>query len=333
MNLATRYLGFELEHPLTVGASPMVDDVDTVRRLEDAGAQMIVMHSLFEEQLASEGAAATRAVERGSDSYGEALSYLPAREDFELGPDEYLEQVRRVRMAVSVPVLGSINGTTEGGWLQYARLIEEAGAQGLELNLFRISADSSETGEDVERRQLDIVRSVRASVKIPLAVKLSPFYSSIAGFAKKLEDTGVDALVLFNRFYEPDIDVEELEVVPVNPLSNPSELLLRLRWIGILSGSFGPALAATGGVHSALDVVKALMVGADVVQMVSALLARGPKYLSVVRDDLIAWLEEHEYDSLAQLRGSMSRSRCPNPAAFERGSYIRALLTWQKEQV
>ncbi len=245
------------------GAGPLVDDLDSVRRLEDAGAPMIVMRSLFEEQLVQEEMAITRSIETPKESYAEALSYLPEPDDFVLGPNEYLEQVRKIKAAVAVPVIGSLNGTTEGGWLDYARLIEQAGADGLELNLYELALDPAEPGEAVERRGLRVVETVKRSVKIPVAVKLSPFYSSIANFARRLDEAGVDALVLFNRFYQPDMDVEQQEVLRVN-LSSPAELLLRLRWIGVLSGQVRASLAATGGVHEAVDVVKAVMAGAHV---------------------------------------------------------------------
>jgi dihydroorotate dehydrogenase (fumarate) len=328
MNLSTAYMGFVLPHPLIPGASPLVDDLDKVRQLEDAGAPLIVMHSLFEEQIESEQLAVRRAMEAGVESFPEALTYLPHPQDFALGPDEYLEQLRRIKRAVSVPVIGSLNGTTEGGWLSYARLIEEAGADGLELNLYELATDLDETGAQVEKRSLEVVRAVRRGVRIPIAVKLSPFYSSIANFAAKLDEIGVDAILLFNRFYQPDIDVEQLEVLRVN-LSSPAELLLRLRWIAILSGRVRTSLGATGGVHSALDAVKAVMAGAHGVQMVSALLQRGPSYLRQVRDDLARWLEEHEYESLSQMQGSMSLLRCDNPKMYERSNYMRILQSWE----
>jgi dihydroorotate dehydrogenase (fumarate) len=327
MNLATTYMGFELPHPLVPGAGPFVDSLDTVRRLEDAGAPMIVMHSLFEEQVAREEVNLTRSIETPKDSYAEALSYFPEPEDFVLGPEDYLEQLRKVKAAVSVPVIGSLNGTTEGGWLRYARLIEQAGADGLELNLYELALDLGETGAEVERRGLEVVRAVKDSVKIPVAVKLSPFYSSIGNFARRLDEAGADALVLFNRFYQPDIDVEEQELLRVN-LSSPAELLLRVRWIGALSGRIRASLAATGGVHTAIDVVKAVMAGAHATQMVSALLQHGPDYLRQVRDDLARWLEEHEFESLRQMQGSMNLLRCRDPGAYQRANYIRLLQSW-----
>jgi dihydroorotate dehydrogenase (fumarate) len=328
VNLTTTYMGFELPHPLIPGASPLVDNLDTVRSLEDAGAPMLVMHSLFEEQIVLEEVAATRNLERGDESYAEALSYLPHPAEFHLGPDDYLEQIRRLKAAVGVPVIASLNGTTEGGWLRYARLIEQAGADGLELNLYELATEPDEPGHAIEQRGLAVVRAVREAVRLPLAIKLSPFYSSIAHFAHQLDTIGVDALVLFNRFYQPDIDINALEVLRVN-LSDPTELLLRLRWIAVLSGRVKASLGATGGVHSAVDVIKAVMAGAHGVQMVSALLRRGPEHLRKVRDDLARWLEEHEYESLRQMQGSMSLARCADPAAYERANYMKILQSWQ----
>jgi len=330
MNLATSYLGFELPHPLVPGASPLAEDLDTVRRLEDAGAPMLVMHSLFEEQIVREELSLTSSIETPKECYAEALSYFPDPNEFVLGPDEYLEQVRKVKAAVSVPVVGSLNGTTEGGWLRYARLIEQAGADALELNLYELALDPAESGEAVERRGLEVVRAVKAQVSVPVAVKLSPFYSSIAHYARRLDEAGADALVLFNRFYQPDIDVERQELLRVN-LSSPSELLLRVRWIGALAGRVRASLAATGGVHTALDVVKAVMAGAHATQMVSALLRHGPDYLRQVRQELALWLEEHEYESLRQMQGSMSLLRCAEPGAYLRANYIKLLQSWNAD--
>jgi dihydroorotate dehydrogenase (fumarate) len=327
MNLATTYMGFELPHPLVPGAGPFVDSLETVRRLEDAGAPMIVMHSLFEEQIARGDVNFTRSIETPKDSYAEALSYFPEPDDFVLGPEDYLEQIRKIKAAVAVPVIGSLNGTTEGGWLRYARLIEQAGADGLELNLYELALDLGETGAEVERRGIEVVRAVKGSVKIPVAVKLSPFYSSIGNFARRLDEAGADALVLFNRFYQPDINVEEQELLHVN-LSSPTELLLRVRWIGALSGRIRASLAATGGVHTAIDVVKAVMAGAHATQMVSALLQHGPAYLGQVRDELARWLEEHSFESLRQMQGSMNLLRCGDPGGYQRANYIRLLQSW-----
>jgi dihydroorotate dehydrogenase (fumarate) len=328
MNLATNYMGFELAHPLIPGASPLTHDLDVVRRLEDAGAPMLVMPSLFEEQIVSEELAVNRALDEGGECFAEALSYLPSPVEFKLGPHEYLEQVRRIKSAVAIPVIGSLNGTSAGGWLAYARAIEQAGADGLELNLYDLATNLEEPGVVIEQRALEVVQSVREAVSIPLAVKLSPFYSSIANVAHRLDACRVDAVVLFNRFYQPDIDVEQLEVRRVN-LSSPAELLLRLRWLAILSGRLRASLAATGGVHSAEDAVKAVMAGAHGVQMVSALLRRGPNFLREIRDQLAHWLEEHEYESLSQMRGSMSLLRCSNPRAYERANYVAILQSWE----
>ncbi len=289
---------------------------------------MIVMHSLFEEQIVGEQVAVVRSLEMGDESFAEALTYLPRPPHFVLGPDEYLGQIARIKSAVSVPVLASLNGVSAGGWLSYAKLMEQAGADGLELNMYELATDPNETAEQIERRALQVARTVKQSVSIPVAVKLSPFYSAIANFCKKLDELGADALVLFNRFYQPDIDVEQLEVLRVN-LSSSAELLLRLRWLAILSGRIKAGLAATGGVHTAIDAIKAVMAGAHAVQMVSALLERGPAYLDKVRQDLARWLEEHEYHSLRQMQGSMSLLRCPNPKAYERANYLKLLQSWQ----
>jgi dihydroorotate dehydrogenase (fumarate) len=328
MNLATTYLGFALPHPLMPGASPLVDDLDMVRRLEDAGAAAIVMHSLFEEQIVAEEHAADL-VDTHSESFGEATSYLPGTPPFALGPDRYLEQLRRIREAVAVPVIASLNGVTASGWLEYARLLEQAGAHALESNVCHVATDPAETAAAVESRVLDVLRAVRAAVRLPLAVKLSPFYSAFAHLAQLLDQLGADGLVLFNRFYQPDIDPDALEVVPALRLSDSTELLLRLRWLAILHGRVRPALAASGGVHTGLDALKAVMSGAHAVQLVSALLRHGPEHLALVRADLARWLEEHEYDSLAQAQGSMSLLRCPDPAAFERANYLHVLQSWR----
>jgi dihydroorotate dehydrogenase (fumarate) len=327
MDLSTTYMGIKLPHPLIPGASPMVDNLETVKRLEDAGAPLIVMHSLFEEQIVNEELYFTYAIEHGDFSTPEALSYFPHPAEFALGTEEYLEQIARIKLIVSVPVIASLNGTTEGGWLAYASLIEQAGADGLELNIYDLAANPAETGEQVETRALQVIRAVRDSITIPIAVKLSPFYSSIANFAQRVDELGVEGLILFNRFYQPDIDIENLEAVRVN-LSSPADLLLRLRWLALLHGKLRASLACTGGVHSATDAIKAVMAGADAVQMVSCLLQRGPAYLKEVREGMIRWLEEHEYETLAQMHGNMSVPRCADPKAYERANYMRLLQSW-----
>ncbi|MFQ5351132.1 MAG: dihydroorotate dehydrogenase-like protein, partial [Thermoanaerobaculia bacterium] len=292
MDLSTTYLGLELPHPFVAGASPLADDLDMVRQLEDAGVAAIVMRSLFEEQLVQEQVATDWHMASPADSFAEALSYLPDPETFHLGPGDYLEQLARIKAAVAVPVIGSLNGVTLGGWLEYARLIQEAGADALELNVYRLAADPDESSEAVERQTLEMVRAVRESLAIPLAVKLSPFYSSLASFARRLDEAGADGLVLFNRFYQADVDPEELEAVRKLQLSDSSSLLLRLRWLAILSGRLQLSLAASGGVHTAIDALKATLCGADAIQVVSALLRHGPERLALLRNDTEAWLVE-----------------------------------------
>lgn len=329
MNLTTTYMGFDLPHPVVPGASPLSDHLDTVKRLEDAGAPMIVMHSLFEEQIEREEIAMNRSFDLPKESYAEALTYFPEPDEFVLGPDEYLEQIRRIKAAVSVPVVASLNGVTTGGWIRYAKLIEEAGADGLEINLYEVATDLGESGSSVEERLLEVVRSIREAVRLPLAVKLSPFYSSPGNFIKRIDELRVGGLLLFNRFYQPDLDIEELEVRRVVQLSDSSELLLRLRWLALLYGRVSAPLGVTGGVHTVPDIIKSIMAGASACQMVSALLQRGPGYLSEVRDGLSRWLEEHEYESLQQMRGSLSLQRVPDPQAYERANYARLLQAWQ----
>jgi len=328
MDLSTTYLGFKLPHPLMPGASPMVEDLGRVKRLEDAGAAAIVMHSLFEEQLVGEEISTFRAVDAHAGMTGEASSFLPDPPDFRLGPDEYLDSLRKVKEAVKVPVIASLNGNTIGGWLSYAKLMQEAGADALELNVYDLATDFEENGQKVEDRTIDMLRAVRREVSIPVAVKLSPFYSSLAHFARQLDHTGADGLVLFNRFYQPDINVEQLEVERALHLSSSAELPLRLRWIAILSGRIRPSIAVSGGVHTPLDVVKAIMAGAHAVQLVSALLQRGPEYLRVLKGELARFLEEHEYESLDQMRGSMDLMACPDPKAYERANYMHILQSW-----
>ncbi|WP_431856162.1 dihydroorotate dehydrogenase-like protein [Azospirillum sp.] len=331
MDLTTEYLGLTLAHPLMPGASPLVDDLDVVRRLEDSGASAIVMHSLFEEQITRVEMGALEARESTAHLSAEARGFFPPLDRYALGPDAYLGQVARIKEAVSVPVIASLNGMTPAGWTRYAGLIEQAGADALELNLYFMATDPGVSGQAVEDRMVELVRMVRAAVGIPLAVKLSPYVTALPALVKRLEAEGVSGLVLFNRFYQPDIDVEALEAAPTLELSRPDELRLRLRWLAALSGRVTPSLAASGGVHTAVDALKAVMAGAHAVQVVSALLRHGPERLTVLRDDLTRWLEEHEYESLAQAQGSMNLLRCPDPAAFERGNYQKILQGWKRE--
>src|SRR5678815_5248725 len=329
MDMTTRYLGLILEHPIMPGASPLVEDLDAVKRLEDAGAPCIVMPSLFEEQVTREELSVARGLDVHDGAHAEAHTFLPRPDDSALGPHEYLELLRRVRQTVSVPVIASLNGVTPDKWLEYARLIEAAGASALELNIYHVAADADESGESVERRTLEIVRLVKQVAAIPVAVKLSPFFSSLAHFARQLDAQGVDGLVIFNRFYQPDIDTETLEVVPSLRLSDSSELLLRLRWLAILSGRVKASLAITGGIHTSQDAVKAVMAGADAIQTVSAILRHGPSRLGALRDAMSEWMDEHGYESVRQMKGSMSLLRCPDPGAFERANYMRVLQSWR----
>jgi dihydroorotate dehydrogenase (fumarate) len=329
MDLSTTYLGLKLQHPVIPGASPMTHDVDMVRRLEDAGAPAIIMHSLFQEQIELEDNNLDHAVAATSEFQPEASSYFPGADEFRTGPEPYLEQIRKIKKAVKVPVIASLNGTTDAGWLRYSKLIQEAGADALELNIYYMAANPKETGADVEQRLVKVVATVRQSVKIPIAVKLLPFYSSVVNLALRIEQSGANGLVVFNRVYQPEIDAELLEFAPMVQLTHSSELPLRLRWLALLFGRVKGSLAATGGAHTSLDAVKAIMAGANAVQMVSALLQKGPKYITEVRDGMAKWMEEHNYDSVQQMLGSMSLQRCPDPSAFERGNYARMLQSWR----
>jgi dihydroorotate dehydrogenase (fumarate) len=329
MDLSTPYLGFKLPHPFMPGASPLVDDLDNVKRLEDAGASAIVMHSLFEEQIVREQLATFIHTDRHGESFAEALSFFPNPDRFALGPEEYLHQIVRIKGVVGCPVIASLNGTSVGGWLSYAKAIEQAGADALELNVYAVQADFELSALDVEDRTVEMVKAVKQAVRIPVAVKLGPFYTSLGHFVRRLDAAGVDGLVLFNRFYQPDIDVGGLMATRALPLSSSLELPLRLRWLALLSNKVRPSLAVTGGVHSALDAIKAVMAGAHAVQVVSALLQRGPRYLATLREQVMSWMDEREYDSLAQMRGSMNLEMCPDPSVYERANYMLTLQSWR----
>jgi dihydroorotate dehydrogenase (fumarate) len=328
MDLTTRYLGLTLPHPLMLGASPLVDDLDAVRRAEDFGAAAIVMHSLFEEQIQHERSEHAAAV-RHDESFAEALYFSPHRAELPLDPQRYLEQLRRIKDAVKIPVIASLNGTTNGGWLEYARLIDEAGADALELNAYRVATDPAESPESIEHTTAEMLASVKARTRLPVAVKLSPYHTSLAHFARRLESSHADGLVLFNRFYQPDIDLDQLEVAHRLELSTSADLLLRLRWLAILSAQVNVSFGVSGGVHSAEDIVKVVMTGADGVQLVSEVLAHGLHRFSELRSGLERWLETHEYHSLAQARRSMNLEHCPDPAVYERASYVRILNSWR----
>ncbi|MEO0018566.1 MAG: hypothetical protein RLZZ522_1849 [Verrucomicrobiota bacterium] len=329
MDLSTTYLGLKLKNPVMPGASPMVDKLDTVRRLEDAGAAAIVMHSLFEEQITSQQLAEFAHTEFSADSSSEAGSYFPNMEDYALGPDRYLEQISKIKEMTDIPVIGSLNGTSLGGWTNHAKLIQQAGADALELNVYYVATDPNETGMEVQMRSFNILQEVKKCVTIPIAVKLSPYYSSPANFAKSLDDRGAAGLVMFNRFYQPDINIEELEATHKLELSNSTELRQRLRWIAIVHGHIQADIALSGGVHSHEDVIKGIMVGATTVQVVSALLKHGPGYLATIIDNLSRWMDDHEYESIAQMRGSMALSNCPDPSVYERANYLKILNLWK----
>ena len=329
MDLSTTYLGLKLEHPFMPGASPLTDSLDGCKRLEDAGAAALVLRSLFEEQITRQELGTVHDLLIDDEADAEAVRHFPPPEDFIFAPDTYLEHLRRVKSAAGVPVIGSINGTVRSGWLACAQQIEQAGADAIELNLYHVPTDPREPGADVERRLLDVVRHLKWSLKIPVAVKLSPFFSSISNLAAELDALRADGLVLFNRFYQPDIDPEMLLAVPRLHLSSPDELLLRVRWLAILYGRVDASLAATGGVHTADDALKAILAGASAVQVVSALLERGIAYLPHLRRDMALWLERREYDSLRQCQGAVSLLRTAHAEAFERGNYMRILQSWR----
>jgi len=325
MDLTTTYLGLKLRTPLVCAASPLSQEIDQIKQMEDAGASAVVLHSLFEEQLRREEMQLEEDLERGVYSSPEALSYFPKTEDFILGPDKYLEHISRAKMAVNIPIIGSLNACSAGGWIRYAEAMQEAGADALELNIYSVPTDPNQTSLDIERSHVEIVRKVTAEVKIPVAVKVSPFYTNFAHMARLLDHSGAKGLVLFNRFYQPDIDLETLEVRPNILFSAPMAMRLPLRWIAILFGHIDANMAATSGIHQATDVLKLLMAGADATMLCSALIQRGIKHISVIERDMTAWLEKHEYESVTQLKGSMSQLRCGDPAAFERAQYLKAI--------
>jgi dihydroorotate dehydrogenase (fumarate) len=328
MDLSTQYLGLRLANPLMPGASPLARTLDGAKALEDAGAGALVLHSLFEEQLRGEQLGSIYQMEMYADSFSEAASYFPTARNFALGPDEYLEHIRLLKKSLGIPVIASLNGNTLGGWIEHARLIEQAGADALELNIYTVATDPMETGDQVEQRLVEVVRNIKQAIKIPLAVKLSPFFSSLPALCCRLDDLGVAGLVLFNRFYQPDIDLELLEAVPKLNLSNSAELLLRLRWLAIISPHVHCSMGCSGGVHTAVDAIKSIMTGASGVQVCSALLRHGPEYLGTLLEGMRQWMSENEYDSVRLMQGSMSLVRCPDPHAFERANYMRILQSW-----
>jgi dihydroorotate dehydrogenase (fumarate) len=328
IDLTTTYLGRNLKNPLVASASPLSEDLGNIRRLEDAGAAAIVMHSLFEEQITLESQEMDRSLGAGTESFPESLTYLPEVTYYNRGPDGYLEHLYRAKKAVQIPIIGSLNGASPGGWTKYARRMEQAGADALELNIYYLPTDPEVSAGAVENSYCDLLREVKSSIHIPVAVKLCPYFTAIAHMGRSLDRAGADALVLFNRFYQPDFDLENLEVLPYLNLSTSDELLLRLHWVAILHGHIGAEMAITGGVHTAEDVLKSMMAGAQVAMMTSAVLKHGIGHFSSVLSDLTAWMEEHEYESIRQMQGSMSLASVADPAAYERTNYMKVLSTY-----
>ncbi len=327
-NLSTSYLGMTLKNPLVVSPSPLCTKVDNIKRMEDAGAAAVVLHSLFEEQLTLESQSLNENLMQGENAFAEALTYFPEMSDYRMGPDGYLELIRKAKESVNIPIIGSLNGVSTGGWIKYAKRMQEAGADAVELNVYFIPTDMDVTAGHVRDMHENLLRDVKANVSIPVAMKISPFFSSFPCFAKQLEDAGADGLVMFNRFYQPDFDLDNLEVVPNLTLSTSSSLRLRLRWVAILYGHVKMDMAITGGVHSAEDVVKCMMAGAKVAMTTSALLKFGISHLETLHKGLVEWMEEHEYESIEMMQGSMSQKSVAEPAAFERANYMRVLTTY-----
>lgn len=330
MNLSTTYLGLQLKNPLMPGASPLVDNLDNIRRLEDAGASAIVMHSLFAEQIEGNVIAVDKHIERWQDSFSEATSFFPQTAEYALGPDEYLSQIAKIKKATSLPVIASLNGTNVGTWIDHAALIEKAGADALELNVYFLATTRLASAAALEQRVVSIASAVRKTVSIPVAVKLSPFYTSVAHLAGRLENEGMNGLVLFNRFFQPEIDLEELAVLPKLDLSTSEDLRLRLRWLGLLRDQVQISLACTGGVHTGADVAKALLAGANAVQSTAELLTKGPGRLADMLKGLEQIMEKHEYASVSEMVGALKLRNCPDPEAYERGNYLRTVQLWKE---
>lgn len=333
MDLTTTYLGLTLRSPLVPSAAaPLSEDIDNIRRMEDAGAGAVVLHSLFEEQLVQEKFELHHHLTYGTESFAESLSYFPEPETFHVGPELYLEHIRQAKAAVQIPIIASLNGYTPGGWVEYAGLMQQAGADAIELNIYYVPTDPNVTSAEVEENYINILRAVKAEVAIPVAIKLSPFFSNMANMARRLDAVGADALVLFNRFYQPDIDLENLEVYPHLLLSSPADSRLPLRWIAILYDRIAADLAATSGVQTGQDAIKLLMAGAKVTQVCGVLLRQGIGQLQAIEQEIIAWMEEHEYVSISQLQGSLSQINCPDESAFERSQYMKAIQSYQPDQ-
>lgn len=331
MNLTTKYMGLELRNPLIASAGPLSETVDGIKKLEEAGVGAVVMFSLFEEQLQQEASMLNDALEAGTESSAEGLSYFPHADDYKVGPEQYLEILHKASQQVQIPIIGSLNGISSKGWSEYARKMQDAGAKGIELNLYYIPTDPKMSATSVENHKADVVKAVKAAVTIPVAVKLSPFFTSMASMARKMKRAGADALVMFNRFYQPDFDLNELTVSPTLHLSSAEEIRLPLRWLAILRGQLRISLAATTGVQTSTEVVKYLLAGADAVMSTSALLRHGPGYAATLLDGLQKWMEEHEYRSVKQMKGAMSQKAVADPTAFERANYIKILEKYKSE--
>ena len=329
MDLRTTYMGMNLAHPIVASAGPLWEQVDNIKKAEDAGVAAIVMFSLFEEQLKHEAAAMEHFMSHGTESFPEALSYFPAVEEYHVGPDRYLDTLRRATEAVDIPVIGSLNGITNEGWIDYAKNMEEAGASGIELNIYYIPADLAVSGQEVEQRYVEILQHVKQAVSIPVAMKMSAYFSSVGHIAKQFDDAGADALVLFNRFYQPDFDIDNMEIVHDLHLSGKSQVRIRLLWIALLYGHVRASLAATTGVHTHEEVIKYLMAGADAVMTTAALLRNGIDYVRTLVDGLTRWMEKKEYESVEQMKGSMSQQHVADPTALERASYIKMLENYK----
>lgn len=329
MDVTTNYLGLRLKNPLIAGASPMSREVGTVRAMEDAGIAAVVMYSLFEEQITHDSQTQDHFNSFGTDSFAESLSFLPSMDHYPRGPQEYIDHLALLKNAVDIPIIASLNGTTLGGWIEHAKLLEQAGADGIELNIYQLATDPTIDAKGVEDRYVDILKAVRETVSIPIAMKLSPFFSSLANFAKRLDDCGVDGLVLFNRFYQPDIDLENLEIVPNITLSAEHEMRLPLRWVAILDPLIDASLAATTGIYHPQDVIKLMMAGADATMLCASLLRGEPVVIQDMLRGIEHWMQEHEYESLHQMKGSMNHHTCSDPARFERANYIQALISYQ----
>ncbi|ACB52600.1 putative dihydroorotate oxidase [Crocosphaera subtropica ATCC 51142] len=329
MDLSTTYMGMALKSPLVVGScAPLTEEIDNIKKMEDSGAAAVVLHSFFEEQLRQEQLELHHHLTHGTESFAEALTYFPEPEIFHVGSQEYLDHIRTSKEIVDIPIIASINGSTLGGWLDYSQQIEQAGADALELNIYYVPTDLDIPGGEIEQNYLDILKAVKSEINIPIAVKLSPYFSNMANMAKRLGETGADGLVLFNRFYQPDIDLNNLEVYPNVLLSTPHAMRLPMRWLAILYGKIEADLAATSGIHHPTDVIKMVMAGAKVTQVVSALLRHGIHYLTTLEEGMRNWMEENEYESIQQMQGSLSQLHCPDPTAFERSQYMKALQTY-----